>query len=173
MLSSNVVRELLVRHLILPPAYDVEVPVGTKIQFPQGCAVCRNPSHGESIEIQSNPVGYWGLWKWELGLNSKLPIPAHSRCGEGLRGSLVFRQLALLAIGLMVLGLAIWLDWGKVELFGILLIALSPPIFWQLHNPLLVGLTNDDGLFTFTFRERQYAEEFTQLNASEVLSDDA
>ena len=152
--------------------YDVEVSVGAEIRFPPTCAICGTPVADESIPIQGSPSGFFGMWKWQFGLNKELLIPAHPDCGRSLRRSYIARQLVLLAIAIPLVVAAIVYEIGRLEFLAILVVAITPPILWQIHNPLKVEFTTEDDLHKFTFKDLGFAEQFAQLNSAKVVRED-
>lgn len=150
----------------MPAIYGVAVPTDAPINYPSWCVICGEKHEGKQIKLQANPVGYFGLWKWQFGLNRKLDIPLHSPCGSAIRKSLIRRQIFLLVFTALAFALSISFDWGRLETLGFALVLMTPVFLWQFHNPPEIEFTENKSATTFNFRDIRYAREFANLNSA-------
>jgi len=148
--------------------YEVVVDEREHVVFPAKCVVCGKLREGPSVSVQGNPVGYFGMWKWQFGLNQKIALPAHPGCGAQLKKGILWRQMALVAGAILALTAAIYSDSGRVGAVGLSLVLLIPPILWQIHNPLPIEFLVSRGKIEFTFKDHSYADEFAALNDARI-----
>ena len=157
----------------MPSGYDVEIRTDSEIRFPPECVICGAPNSNQKVQISGNPIGYFGMWKWQLGRTSRMSIPAHSHCGGKLKKALVFRQLILLVVAAPVVALALVFEWARLTMLAMLLLLIAPLMIWQIRNPPPVEFTSDDGMYTFTFKNESYAKKFADMNVTAVHEEDA
>ncbi len=117
-----------------------------------------------SIGMTGNPVGYFGLWKYQFGFNPKIEVPAHNICGKQLKSNVRFRNFFLMCIAAIVLAIGFYFDWERWQFLTLLLVLILPPIYWQIKNAPPFEFELDDGVFELRFSNKEYAEEFAKLN---------
>jgi len=148
--------------------YYVEVGDRENILFPPRCIVCDKNVDGSYIKIQGNPVGYYGAWKWQFGLNPKIKVPAHIKCGHKLKRNILFRNLLLFFLAAIILIIGIYFDWNRWQIIGLILVVLILPLYWQEKNAPAFEFRLEDKIYEFRFLNKEYAREFAGLNGVSI-----
>ncbi len=149
-------------------SFYVEVQDKRKICFPRRCIVCGKNVDNSMIEFPSNPVGFFGGFIWQLGLSKKISIPAHRACGLRLKRNNLFRNISLFSLATITLVIGIYLDLSRWQVYGLLLVLLIPPVYWQEKNTPPFEFRLEDEIYEFRFADKEYAQEFADLNGVSI-----
>lgn len=147
-----------------PDGFYVVIQESKEILFPEKCVVCKKEVQDHYICITGNPVGYYGLWKYQLGFNPKIKVPAHTNCGKKVKSSIQSRNVILMGICGIVSAMGIYFDWERWQFILFFLVLGLPPICWQIKNAPPFEFELDHGVFEFHFSDKEYAEEFAKIN---------
>jgi hypothetical protein len=148
--------------------FYVEIADSMKIIFPDRCLVCNKSIQNSSVTITGNPVGYFGLWKYQFGFNPKLEVPAHVDCGKQLRSNVRSRNYLIMLIVAIVLGIGFYFHWDRWQMLTLIFALILLPIYWQLKNAPPFEFELEGGVFEFRFSSKEYAEEFARFNGVKV-----
>ncbi|MCD4744482.1 MAG: hypothetical protein K8R67_18615 [Desulfobacteraceae bacterium] len=148
--------------------FYVDIPEAKEIIFPDKCLVCNKKIKNSSVNITGNPVGYFGLWKFQFGFNPKITVPAHVDCGKQLKSNIRSRNFFLMFIVSIVLLIGLYFNWERWQTLTFLFALILPPIYWQLKNAPSFEFELEDGVFEFRFSNKEYAEEFAKSNGVKV-----
>lgn len=161
-------------------SFQVCLNINSKIVFPQKCVVCKKTCY-DTFPIRGNPdINFWvGGWKWLLRLTKKIDVCCHRACAKKIKISLLRRNYLLFIV--VALGLVItiylfgpaYLSLGErifSRFFLILLVflLLIPPLIWQDRHPAIFEFVLNGDIIEFTFKDREYAEEFALLNNTKI-----
>lgn len=153
-----------------PDGFFVEISETKKIEFPEICIVCgEKVRNGNTVTITGNPVGHYGLWKYQFGFNPKISIPAHGNCGKRLKAENRYRIFVYMAIGAIVLIVGIYNDLERWQILLSLSFLLLPLIIWHIKNAPFFEFELEDGIFEFHFADKEYAKEFADCNNAKIL----
>lgn len=149
--------------------FDVLIENKNQIIFPNVCPVCMRDGQLQSAVITPSSSGWWGVWKWLFGTDTKQFVPMHLACARKLKMSLLLRQIVIQLLLLPFIGIAIYYELGRyITAIGALVIV-APALIWQCFNPPKLEVTNhSDEEINFCFADEVYAKEFAELNSSKV-----
>lgn len=150
--------------------FFVEISESRSIEFPDKCLVCgEKVRNGNTVTITGNPVGYYGLWKYQFGFNPKINVPAHVNCGKQLQANIRYRVFLYMVVCAIVLIVGIYFDLERWQMLLSLSVLLLPLIIWHVKNAPFFEFELEDGIFKFHFAEKEYAKEFAAYNKVKIL----
>ncbi len=148
---------------------DVVLKDDADVLFPEKCVVCGLPTEYKTDRLEADPPpSYFGGFKWLAGKTGSLRFPLHSRCSDKLKNQLSFRNLLIFGFVIIISVIGIYHGLNRWEIITLGLLLILPIALWQMHNPPPVTFTVDDGIITFTFKDRSYAVNFAEINNTTI-----
>ena len=149
--------------------FEVTVDVSRGIEFPKRCVVCGD-SCDSTAKVASTPVGSARA----LFRCVELDVNIHDSCTRSFFRRDIRRRRVLFVLAGLGAVTAGYLCWGwsglafDLAIGFVVAVLLIPAVVWQRSRPLPIEFMKTGSSFQFAFADGEYAEEFADLNGSEV-----
>ncbi|MEM7230926.1 MAG: hypothetical protein AAF517_02045 [Planctomycetota bacterium] len=151
---------------------DVNLPKSHPAEFPDACVRCGEDPESNTLRIWTHSIGWWTIAFFLPGRGFSVKVPACSNCGWRIRLQRVGGTILTLAITILFLFFvwphikdSIHKEFQRWAGMGLILLALSPLIFWEVFFAPAIGLTAYSDSVDYEFRDPDYANEFADLNS--------
>ncbi|KAA5538019.1 hypothetical protein FYK55_27770 [Roseiconus nitratireducens] len=151
---------------------DINLPRRHHARYPARCVRCGGDHQGRKMRLWTHTIGWWTAVFWIFGWGFTTRAPACKKCARLIRA----QRVGGLLLTLLVAGMFMTFVWPHVDDFvahalrkwvalGLILICLTPYIFWEIVFPPAIDITAYKNSVDYEFRDPEYAFEFADLNA--------